>query len=69
MPRLCRGEFSQETKRILQADDGLGIALLSQPCSVCGSHVAAENKAGEWVPKIHPTPAKRRPLKDGGRKR
>lgn len=68
MPRFCRGQFSEETKRLLKNDDK-GNAFLSQPCEACGLRVVAENKAGEWVPKIHHQPQGRRPLKGRNTKR
>lgn len=70
MHTFCRGAFSEETKRLLKEDSrNGGIAFLSQPCAVCGLDVLAENKAGEWGPKLHHKPAARRLLKDWGRKR
>ena len=68
MPRFCSGQFSEDTKRLIRTDDK-GIAFLSQPCAVCGRHVVAENKAGEWVPVTHERPQGRRSLKGGGGKR
>ncbi len=68
MPVLCRGEFSEETKKLLR-DDKSGNAYLRQPCATCGTYVVAENKGGEWFPKNHPKPGKRRPFKSGGYKR
>jgi hypothetical protein len=67
MPRFCHGRFSEETKQLLKDDKG--IAFLRQPCAVCGLHVVAENKAGEWVPTTHHQPQGRRPLKGRGVKR
>jgi hypothetical protein len=64
MRAFCRGAFGEETKSLLKADDGMGIAHLSQPCAVCGERVVAENKAGEWVPKLHHKPAASRSGKD-----
>ena len=73
MARLCHGKFSGETKRLLRDDyernGGCGNAWLSQPCDTCGKHVVAENKAGEWVPRTHEAPSRRRALKPGGYKR
>jgi hypothetical protein len=70
MPGFCRGAFNEETKCLLKEDSKKGgIAYLSQPCAICGQHVLAENKAGEWVPKLHPRLATNRGLKDYGRKR
>lgn len=68
MPRFCRGQFSEETKRLLKNDDK-GNAFMSQPCTVCGRHVVAENKAGEWVPTTHHQPQGRHPLKGRNTKR
>jgi hypothetical protein len=67
MQRFCHGHFDEEIKRLLKSDDN-GIAFLSQPCAVCGRHVVAENKAGEWVPTTHYQP-QGRPLKGRGGKR
>ena len=68
MPRFCHGQFSEETKRLLKNDDN-GNAFMSQPCAVCGLHVVAENKAGEWVPKTHHQPQGRPSLKGSSGKR
>jgi len=68
----CRGGFSDETLRLLRADfeanGHAGNAWISQLCSVCGTHVVADNKAGQWVPRTHDRPLKRK-MKDGGYKR
>jgi len=68
----CRGGFSDETVRLLRADfeanGHAGNAWMSQPCSICGRHVVAESKGGQWVPKVHDRPLKRN-LKPGGYKR
>jgi hypothetical protein len=68
MPKFCRGGFSGETKERLTHDE-TGNARMSQPCAVCGRHVVAENKAGEWLPEIHYRPEGRSALKGRGRKR
>lgn len=68
MPALCRGQFGEETKRLLKNDHN-GNAFLSQPCAVCGLQVVAENKAGEWVPKTHHRPKSRGSFEAGSGKR
>lgn len=70
MARFCRGEFSEETKRLLKAEhaNGGGVAFLNRPCATCGRQVLAENKAGEWVPITHDVPLTRS-YKSGGGKR
>ncbi len=68
----CRGGFSDETMQLLRADFAAnghaGNAWMSQPCSVCGTHVPADNKAGQWAPRTHGRPLKRK-SKSGGYKR
>jgi hypothetical protein len=59
--RFCHGYFTNEVKQLLREDNNAGgIAFLSQPCAACGASVLAENKAGEWVPKIHDAPSRRK---------
>jgi hypothetical protein len=71
MARFCSGEFSQETKRQLKAEQASGGGVITSLalCEKCGRHVLPENKAGEWVPITHNVPLAARPYKSGGGKR
>ena len=59
MATLCKGSFDEDVIRVLREADEKGeiIPSLSQPCALCGLRVAADNKAGEWIPRTHFTDA------------
>lgn len=59
MPSLCRGEFGDETKNLLDANEAE--RTHRQPCATCGTHVFAEpGEVGGWVPVKHARPEGRR---------
>jgi hypothetical protein len=57
MAGFCHGEFSEETKRLLQAEHaGRSVVTSLALCETCGLRVKAENKFGQWMPVNHRAP-------------
>jgi hypothetical protein len=55
MTKPCPGYFDREEIQLLRDAELTGTSI-SQPCARCGKKVAAENKAGQWVPSPHYPP-------------